>query len=41
MCISYHHQTESESSHVRLTIIIFNITITNCTKFKVRTLGVL
>ena len=45
MFISYHHQTESESSHVRriiiIIIIIFNIKITNCRKLKVRSLGVL
>jgi hypothetical protein len=41
MFISYHHQTESENSHVRLIIIIFIITITNCRKIKVRSVGVL
>jgi hypothetical protein len=41
MFINYHQQTESESSHVRLIIIIFIITITNCRKIKVRSLGAL
>jgi hypothetical protein len=41
MFISYHHQTESESSHVRLIVIIFIITITNCRKLKALCLGVL